>query len=102
MNLRESQRQEAIKRLKILEQNYNLHSNVLKEFKENETIYYSEHINNLQSGILYLLKNKQEYVDAVKEAEDKYNIFVYHCILNHTENGDWLTMLFVSGDTSTG
>lgn len=45
------------------------------------------------------MKNKQEYVDAVKEIEDKYNVFVYHVILNHTQDGDWLTMLFVSADS---
>ena len=83
----------------MLEQYYNLHHNVLKEFKKDGTVYYSEHINSFQSGILYWINNKQEYVDAVKEVEDKYNVFVYHCILNHTEMDDWLTMLFVSGDT---
>ena len=36
------------------------------------------------------------YVDAVKEIENKYNIYVYHCLLSHTEFGDWLSMLFVS------
>ena len=93
------QKQEAIKRLEILEKSYNLHPNVLKEFTKDGTLYYSEHISKVQSGILYWLSNEQKYVDAVKEVEDKYNIYVYHIILNHTECGDWLTMLFISGDT---
>ena len=42
------------------------------------------------------MNNRQEFVNAAKEIENKYNIFIYHCILNHTINGDWLTMLFIS------
>ena len=98
MNLRELQKQEAIKRLEILEKLYNLHPNVLKEFKQDGTVYYSEHINNLQSGILYWLNSQPKYVDAVKDVESKYNVYVYHCILNHTQDGDWLTMLYVATD----
>ena len=38
--LRNKQKQEVIERLKILQRNYLVHKNVLKEYKENETIYY--------------------------------------------------------------
>ena len=41
-NLRALQKQEAVERLKILQDEYLLHKNVLKEFEEDETIYYSE------------------------------------------------------------
>ena len=95
-DLRVLQKQEARKRLDILEKVYNLHPNVLTEYNQDETIYYSESINKLYSGVLYWLDNKSEFVDAVKEIENKCNIFVYHCILNHTEFGDWLSMLYVS------
>lgn len=95
-NLKELQKQEAIHRLQLLEKFYNIHPNVLAEFKTDETIYYSERINKTFAGILYWLDNKQEFVDAVKEIEEKYNIYVYHCILSHTEFGDTLDMLFVS------
>ena len=95
-NLRELQKQEATHRLQLLEKLYNMHQNVLREFTSDETIYYSEKINKSFCGILYWLNNKQEYVDAVKEIEQKYNIYVYHCILSHTEFGDLLDMLFVS------
>lgn len=95
-NLRELQKQEATHRLQLLEKLYNMHQNVLREYKEDETIYYSEKINKSFCGILYWLDNIQEYVDAVKEIEQKYNIYVYHCILSHTEFGDLLDMLFVS------
>ena len=95
-NLRELQKTEAIHRLQLLEKLYKMHQNVLTEFTSDETIYYSEKINKSFCGILYWLNNKQEYVDAVKEIEQKYNIYVYHCILSHTEFGDLLDMLFVS------
>jgi hypothetical protein len=92
------QKQEAIERLKILESEYNLHKNVLKEFKEDGTIYYSENFGGFYNGILYWLRNKQDFVNKVKEIEETRNIFVYHCILNHTNFGDLLTMLYVSSD----
>lgn len=110
--LRQLQKKEATHRLQLLEKEYKMHQNVLKEFTADETIYYSETISKSFSGILYWLNNKQKYVDAVKEIEQKYNIYVYHCILSHTEFGDVLDMLFVSsaqdewkqesGDLETG
>lgn len=98
MKLKELQKQEAIKRLEILQTMYNIHSNVLKEFKQGETIYYSEKVNKAFDGILYWLRNEQEYLDAVKKVESKFNVFVYHCLLTHTINGDWLSMLYISDE----
>lgn len=95
-DLRKLQKTEATHRLQLLEKLYKMHPNVLKEFTSDETIYYSERINKSFAGILYWLNNKQEYVKAVKEIEDRYNVYVYHCILSHTEFGDALDMLFVS------
>ena len=95
-DLKQLQKKEATHRLQLLEKLYKMHPNVLKEFTTDETIYYSERINNTFSGILYWLNNVKGYVDAVKEIEQKYNIYVYHCILSHTEFGDVLDMLFVS------
>ena len=76
-DLRVLQKQEARKRLDILEKVYNLHPNVLTEYNQDETIYYSESINKLYNGVLYWLDNKSEFVDAVKEIENKCNIIVY-------------------------
>lgn len=97
--LRNKQKQEAIKRLEILEKEYLVHKNVLKEFKQNETIYYSENLGGAFSGILYWVRNKKDFVEKVKEIEEKRNIYVYHCILNHYRDfGDVLTMLYISED----
>lgn len=95
-DFRQLQKTEATQRLQLLEKLYKMHQNVLKEFTADETIYYSERINKSFCGILYWLNNIPKYVDAVKEIEQKYNIYVYHCILSHTEFGDLLDMLFVS------
>lgn len=95
-DLRQLQKTEATHRLQLLEKLYKMHPNVLKEFTADETIYYSETISKSFSGILYWLNNKPEFVKAVKEIEDRYNVYVYHCILSHTEFGDALDMLFVS------
>lgn len=94
--LRKLQKEEVIKRLEIIEKEYNLHKNVLKEFKEDETVYYSEDRGGVFSGILYWLRNKEEYIEIVKNIEEKEDIYVYHCILKHTTDGDVLTMLYVS------
>ena len=40
----------------------------------------------------------KEFVKAIKEIEEKRNIFVYTTILSHTGFGDLLTMLYVSAD----
>ena len=96
VDLRKLQKQQAIERLEILQKEYLLHKNVLKEFKEDETIYYSENLGGAYSGILYWLANKNEYIEKVKQIEIEQRIFVYHCILNHTIDGDLLSMLYVS------
>lgn len=96
VDLRKLQKQQAIERLEILQKEYLLHENVLKEFKEDETIYYSENLGGAYSGILYWLANINEYIEKVKQIEIEQKIFVYHCILNHTIDGDLLSMLYVS------
>lgn len=97
-DLRKKQIVDAEIRLHMLEKIFKVQTNVLTEFKQDGIVYYSERINKQFDGVLYWLRNKPEYVKVVKEIEKKYNIFVYHCILNHTHFGDWLTMLYVSND----
>ena len=94
--LRRLQMQEALERLKILQEQYKVHPNVLNEFKQYGTVYYSERINKSYDGVLYWLNNRPEFEEAVKEIEEKHNIYIYHAILNHTEYGPWLSMLYVS------
>ena len=74
------QKQGSLERLTILQKQYSLMETVLKEFKENKTIYYSEYINQNIQGILYWVSNKDEYTEIVEEFEKKNNALVYHII----------------------
>ena len=91
---KEKQKQEALKRMKILK----LMPEVIKDFKDNDRIYYSERQNKFFNAVLYWLDNNQEYVEIVKEFEQKHNVVVYHCQLTHLEFGDCLSLLYVSED----
>lgn len=70
----EEMKEEAIKRLKIL----NVHKAVIDYLIEEETIYRSEG----KLGILYWLNEEEKQI--VKEFENKYNVFVYHVIKTNT------------------
>ena len=90
------QQQEALKRLKILQSQYELMDNVVNEFESEGTVYYSEYINKIQQGILYWVSNEKEFEDAIKEFEKEHTSIVYHVMLAPTEFGDMLSLLYVS------
>ena len=92
--MKEKQKQEALKRMQML----HLMPNVIKDFKNNNKVYYSEYQNRMFNAVLYWLSNEQKYIDIVKEFEQKYNCLVYHCQLSHMEFGDCLSLLYVSED----
>ena len=94
--LKKEQKEESIKRLEILEEEYSLYENVLKEFKIDEKVYYSESLGGNYNGILYWIDNEEKFIEEIKKIENKRNIYVYHCILKHTEYGELLLMLYVS------
>lgn len=48
------------------------------------------------NGILHILNENKEYFEIVKSIEDKENVLVYHCILEHTTNE--LILLYVSNN----
>ncbi len=95
-DLKQLQKKEALKRLKILQDKFELMETVTKEFKQDNTLYYSEYVNKSCPAILYWVSNKKEYENAVKEFEEKHNTLVYHCILNRTTFGTILTLLYVT------
>lgn len=86
------QRAEAVKRLELLK----LLPNVLKDFKADGTVYYSERFSNAFDGILFWISNTPEYGQAVKEFEETRHAIVYHAQLTHFSFGLCLSMLFVS------
>lgn len=89
---KEVQKQEAIKRMRILK----LMPQIIKEFEKKDVVYYSERQNKFFSATLYWLTNHQEYVEAVKKFEQETNSLVYHAQLTHTNIGDMLSLLYVS------
>lgn len=91
-DLKELQKAEALKRMKVLK----LMRNVRDEFEKDGTVYYSERQNKVFDGILYWVSNNPEYVNLIKDFENKYGALVYHCQLLHTSLGDMLSMLYVS------
>ena len=94
--LKDLQKNEALNRLRILQMKYGLLENVIKEFQADDTIYYSEYINKNIQGILYWISNEEEYVNAIKEFEEKHQAKVYHAILSPMEYGRILSVLYVS------
>lgn len=95
-DLRQLQKTEAIERLKILQDKFELMETVTKEFEKEDTIYYSEYVNHNFQAILYWVTNEKKYVNLIKEVEEEKNILVYHAILTPTIDGTKLTLLYVS------
>ena len=89
---KEKQKQEALKRMKALQ----LSEQVIKDFKDNNKLYYSERQNRIFNAVLYWVDNDEKYVEIVKKFEKKTKSLVYHCQLTHLEFGDCLSLLFVS------
>lgn len=94
MNLKEKQKQEALKRMKMLQ----LMNNVIDDFKNNGKVYYSERQNAFFNAILYWVDNSEQFTKIVKDFEKKYNALVYHCQLTHLQCGDCLSLLYVGKD----
>lgn len=97
-DLKELQIKECIERLKILQQQYGLMEKVTDEFEKEGIVYYSEYANQIQKGILFWVSNNKEYADIIKEFEEERKTMVYHVILQNTEFGEMLTLLYVSKD----
>lgn len=94
MTLKEKQKQEALKRMQMLQ----LMNEVRNDFKKTGRVYYSERQNSMFNAVLYWLDNNPEYVKIVKDFEKKHNALVYHCQLTHFEFGSCLSLLYVSGE----
>ena len=95
-DLRTMQKQEAIKRLKILRQQ-GLLKNVVDDFRKNNLIYYSEQTQ--LGGVLYWCtqaNGANRFVKVIEEFEQEHNATVYHAIHCYTEFGELLNLLYVS------
>lgn len=83
--MRELQREEAVKRMTALK----ITPNVIKEFILYDKINVSE-----EYGFLYWASDNE--MEMVRNFEDEYKCVVYHIIRNKTQIGEMLTFLYVS------
>ena len=95
-DIRTLQKKEAIERLKILHEKYELLENVITEFEKEDTLYYSEYKNKVFSAVLYWVSNREDLTELVKKVEKEKGILVYHAILTPTIYGAFFSMLYVS------
>ena len=90
------QKKEAIERLKILHEKYELLENVITEFEKEDTLYYSEYKNKVFPAVLYWVSNREDLTELVKKVEEEKGILVYHAILTPTIYGTYFSLLYVS------
>ena len=95
-DLKEQQKNEALNRLRLLQMKFELLENVVTEFEQDDTLYYSEYINKNTQGILYYVSNSEELTNTIKEFEEKHQAKVYHAILTPLTYGRMLSLLYVS------
>ena len=76
-DIRTLQKKEAIERLKILHEKYELLENVITEFEKEDTLYYSEYKNKVFSAVLYWVSNREDLTELVKNVEEEKGILVY-------------------------
>lgn len=88
--MEQKQKDEALRRIKLI----NFHPDVLKQFKEDGTVYYSERTH--LGGILYWVRNEPEWKKLIQEFEKTYGALVYHATHEFTEFGECLDLLYVS------
>lgn len=86
-DFKDLQKQEAVKRIKMLK----FHENVLKEFQEdvlNKSEFAGFH------GVLFWLDDKEK--EFIKKWEKKSDNLAYHIIKQNTEFGIMMSILYVS------
>lgn len=96
---KEQQKQEAIRRLEML-QKKGMHENVLADFNEGR-VNVSERVrlgrNAPACGILYWL-DEQPYAPIAKAFEQEHGALVYHATLERTEMGTMLDLFYIDGE----
>lgn len=83
---------EALKRLKNLEEQFGLNSNICKSFKEGK-LQYSHSIAG-SGACIDTINYDVRYAKIVEDFEEKYGHLVYHVI----ETGNMIALLYVGCD----
>ena len=89
---REKQKEQALKCIKILKRTFHLNSE-MKDACLNDDILFSLVIKHQDRrwAMSCTVAGHEDFFRIVREFEEKYGAFVYHCMVN----GDLLTMLYV-------
>ena len=89
---RDKQKEQALKCIKTLKRTFRLSSDIT-EACLNDDVLYSLAIKyqNRRWAISRTVASHEEFLRIVREFEEKYGAFVYHCLVS----GDLLTMLYV-------
>lgn len=90
------QKTEALNRLKILQDKFELMETVSKEFENKDIVYYSKYNAQTHQGVLYEVSSKEKYIKIIKELEEKKLLVVYHAIEKTSIFGTELILLYVS------
>lgn len=85
----EEKKQEAIKRMKMLE----LHHSCIEAFESKDEIWLSE-----DNGILFDLSQRPHILQQIREIEHEYNFLVYHGILTRTNFGTLISLFYISDE----
>ena len=85
--LKETKKQEAIKRMEVL----GLFKPCIKSFTKYDEVQMSE-----QTGGLYEFSDDAELNTKIKEFEEEHDALVYHVIHTYTEFGELYSFLYVS------
>lgn len=91
---KEELKKEAVKRLK----NLKLESTALKDYRDNDVFYVSERMGRMP--VNYFLPG-YTYEKEVRQAIEKVKgsgYFPYFAIVDHTEFGLWISVLFITPD----
>lgn len=97
--LKQLQKQEALKRLEILQSKYGLPEYVVREYAESGTKYYSEHDCYKMQWYIHPISRDKDFEFVIKEFEINNDVLVYYAIFEPpTNDGLELSMLYVSED----
>ncbi len=89
----EAQKQEALKRMKLLTEKFDLNPNLIK-YLEEDRVYYSYVVSGL-FGCVDTIEYDENYAKIYRDFEKETGAFVYHAIETHSMFGKMLTLLYV-------
>jgi len=97
MKMVSEQKDEALKRLKLLEEKFNLNPNLVK-YLEQDRVYYSYVVSGL-FGCVDTIEYDSNYAKIYRDFEKKTGAFVYHAIETcSTMFGRMLSLLYIPED----